>query len=99
MKIRKKALAVTGSVIAAASILSGCIPNTVYGPPPVSEPPTPAVSSQPEETPAPAVSFQPEDNVPVCLYGPPPTSPAPVSAPEDNLPTTVYGPPSFFEKD
>lgn len=87
MKITKKAVVLGTTAAAAAAILSGCIPTTVYGPPSVSE------------TPAPIATFQPDENVPVCLYGPPPTDLPPVSVPEDNLPELVYGPPSFFEKD
>ena len=86
MKVSKKAV-MLGTAAAAAAILSGCIPETVYGPPTVSD------------TPAPIVTFQPDENIPICLYGPPPTDLPPVSAPEDNLPITVYGPPSYFEKD
>ena len=80
--MKKGALA--GSMLLAASLLSGCrpdLPAPVYGPPP--------------ETVTPEPSFRAEDNLPAPVYGPPEFF-DPDYDPENNIPEDVYGPPSFF---
>ena len=80
--IKKGALA--GSMLLAASLLSGCAPKEpvcVYGPPEYFDP-----------TEAP---FYTEDNLPAPVYGPPEYFGDDYD-PENNIPEDVYGPPSFF---
>ena len=88
VKIRKRTIAITaGTLVAAGALVTGCVPETVYGPPP--EPsfqvedniPVALYGPPPEYDPA----FSPENNIPEDVYGPPMPFEEESEMPEDGL--------------
>lgn len=89
MKIRKRTVAITaGTLVAAGALVTACVPETVYGPPP--EPsfqvenniPVALYGPPPEEY---GLEFSPEDNIPEDVYGPPMPYEEESEMPDDDL--------------
>lgn len=70
-----KAIRTLGILTTTASILSGCVPTTVYGPPPETKTPVQEEQQIPEPVYGPPETkipvMKPATNMPVEVYGPP----------------------------